>query len=357
MFLPIDVPAWLLPTVVVVAIASWGCTALVLRELTRRAILDRPNHRSSHSVPTPRGGGWGVMIAVLAGAAFLVGRPGTEGLAPVLAAVLGLMALSWLDDLKDLPARVRFAAQWLAVVVGLAMLPSDGRVFQGLLPFWLDRAVAALAWVWFINLFNFMDGIDGITGTEMAVLGLGLTVTWILGGERGAIVLLPAILAAAGLGFLGLNWHPARVFMGDVGSVPAGYLFGWLLLLAASSGYWVAALVLPAYYLADATLTLVRRALRREQVWKAHREHLYQQAVRRGWRHSEVVVRIAAAGLVLCGCAAGSVRLGPVMLVPATLATLGLLSWLARSSPQVALEAAPEATPAVAPAVAPKVAP
>jgi UDP-N-acetylmuramyl pentapeptide phosphotransferase/UDP-N-acetylglucosamine-1-phosphate transferase len=204
-----------------------------------------------------------------------------------------LAMVSWRDDLGHVPARWRLLAQILAVAAGLAVLDGDP-VFQGLLPPWLDLVAAALAWIWFVNLTNFMDGIDGITGVEAASIGIGLALV-------GAPAAPALILVSASLGFLRWNWHPARLFMGDVGSVPLGYLLGALLLMLAKGGAWAAALILPAYYLADATWTLVRRLLERKRVWEAHREHFYQQAVQRGWSHGRVAltVGIVNGGLVI----------------------------------------------------------
>src|SRR5690348_7122607 len=159
----------LLLTPLAVFLASWSLTGRVLAWLTRRAILDRPVARSAHRVPVPRGGGLALVPPVIA--AWLVlaalGRalPAAAGIA-VLAG--GLAALSWLDDVRSLPAWLRLGAHLAAAAIGLALLPGAGAVFQGVLPPLLDRVATALLWVWFINLFNFMDGIDGITGVETA---------------------------------------------------------------------------------------------------------------------------------------------------------------------------------------------
>jgi UDP-N-acetylmuramyl pentapeptide phosphotransferase/UDP-N-acetylglucosamine-1-phosphate transferase len=189
------------------------------------------------------------------------------------------------------------------VAVTMAALPG-GALFQGWLPPGLDAIATALIWVWFINLYNFMDGIDGIAGSEAAAIGLGLALVAGAGAARPPEIALPGIaIAAAAIGFLVWNWAPARIILGDVGSVPLGYLLGFLLRELALRGWWKAALILPLYFLADATLTLLRRLARGERVWQAHREHFYQRAVQRGLGHAAVVVRVIAADAVLIACA------------------------------------------------------
>jgi UDP-N-acetylmuramyl pentapeptide phosphotransferase/UDP-N-acetylglucosamine-1-phosphate transferase len=248
----------------------------------------------------------------------------------VLTAATGLLALSWLDDRRGLPAGLRFAVHFAAAVLGVAVLPADHLLFQGLLPLWADRMVAVPMLVWFINLYNFMDGIDGITGVETLSIGLGLTL--LSGGAP-----WPAAIAGAGLGFLAWNWHPARIFLGDSGSVPLGYLLGWLLLDTAGQGQWAAALILPAYYLADATITLGRRAWRGETLWQAHREHFYQRAVRGGWRHSTVAALVLAANTGLIALALPAATHPVAMLATAIVmvtAVLTLFAWIGRRAPR-----------------------
>ncbi len=272
----------------------------LLPHLRAHAILDHPNERSSHQTPTPKGGGI-IVVAVLALAWIAVGFFLEHG--PFLTwiipgAAMALAGLSWIDDLRGLPPITRLLGQIAAVTIVLILKPESDLFFQGLLPSALDPLIAGLLWVWFINLFNFMDGIDGITGVETLVIGLGLGL--IGSGPTG---LLGLIIAGAALGFLKWNWHPAKVFLGDVGSVPLGFLLGWLLLDFAAAGHWAAALILPAYYLADATTTLLRRAFRGEIVWHAHNQHFYQQAVKRGLSHATVSGAVLAAGVILIGLA------------------------------------------------------
>jgi UDP-N-acetylmuramyl pentapeptide phosphotransferase/UDP-N-acetylglucosamine-1-phosphate transferase len=288
---------------VLLAILSWAAVAAVRPILIRYRVVDAPNARSSHSAPKPRGAGLALLAVAFpawAASALVLDAPG--GTWTVLALALVLAAASFVDDLRGLPALPRFAMQGVAVTLGIAVFDA-GPVFQGVLPPWLDGLMAGLLWLWFVNLFNFMDGIDGITGVETISLGLGLALIAPLAGFSAGQVFPGLALASAAAGFLVWNWAPSKVFLGDVGSVALGYLLGWLLLLAAADGQWVAALILPAYYLADATLTLLARLLRGEKIWQAHKQHAYQRAVQRGWSHARTAGWIAAGNSLLIVCA------------------------------------------------------
>jgi UDP-N-acetylmuramyl pentapeptide phosphotransferase/UDP-N-acetylglucosamine-1-phosphate transferase len=309
-----------------------AATRAVLGVLRRKAILDVPNERSSHTVPTPRGGGWGLLAGLLPALAAIWAADG--GPPPAAAAALAgaalLAAVSWLDDRRSLGPLVRLAAQGAAAALLLWALPTDALVLQGAAPAWLDRLGTWLALVWFVNLFNFMDGIDGIAGAEAAAVGIGVALVALVAGIGGPLGGSGVALAAAALGFLVWNWHPARVFMGDVGSVPVGFLAGWLLIELAAAGALAAAALLPLYFVADATYTLLRRALRGERVWQAHREHAYQAAVRRGLRHDAVVLRVAALNAALLALAVLSVG-GPAQGAAAVAAGLALTGWTMRT--------------------------
>ena len=191
-----------------------------------------------------------------------------------------------------------------------------------------------VVWIWWINLFNFMDGIDGLAGCEAAAIGAGLLLFASVGaGADPALRALAAAVTGAAIGFLVWNWSPARIFLGDVGSVPLGYVLGFLLLGLAVRGNWRIALILPLYFLADATITLTRRILRGERVWQAHREHFYQQAVRRGLGHAAVAERVIAADLVLIGCGWASENgWGSISLAVSAATVAILLAALARGS-------------------------
>jgi len=286
--------------------AALAGTRLALSVLARRHVLDHPNERSSHTRPTPSGGGIAV-IAVIIVSWTMIGWGASEppaGLWPLLAVGVFLAAVSFIDDLRSLPPVPRLAAQAAAVAFILIQSPLQGPVFAGLLPPPADTIVAGILWVWFINLFNFMDGIDGIAGVETAAIGIGIALVAVLIGDDGSAALVGLTAAGAAAGFLCWNWQPAKIFMGDVGSVPIGFLLGWLLLGLASQGQWAAALILPLYFLGDATITLIRRGLRGEKVWTPHRQHYYQQAVKRGESHASVTGAVAQANVFLIALAA-----------------------------------------------------
>ncbi len=292
---------------IIVAATALLCglaTRALIPVLRRRNVLDRPNERSSHIVPIPRGGGIALIGTVLLAWLALRAAGWVSPAIPLvsLGAVL-LATICWIDDLRGLSPATRLAAQAAAVAIGLYGLPARPNALEGWLGPAAYFAAAGLVWVWWINLFNFMDGIDGLAGSEAAAIAGGLVLFATIGSgvDPGLASLAAAILGAA-LGFLASNWSPARVFLGDVGSAPLGYLTGFLLIGLAARGSWRIALILPFYFLADATITLLRRLARGERVWQAHRRHFYQQAVQKGLGHAAVVRRVIAADLMLIGC-------------------------------------------------------
>ncbi len=323
---------WSFPLIVFIGVfvASLAGTRLVLRVLRDRAILDHPNERSSHSTPTPKGAGIAVIPCIIAAwwlTAWATPEAAITG--AITAAALGLAVLSWVDDLRGLNPVWRLGAQVLAVAI--VFLSPDADIFfrelffGGLLPLGLDMVVAGLLWVWFINLFNFMDGIDGIAGVEAACIGIGIALVSVAAGLSGVVGAFGIAIAAAALGFLVWNWHPARIFLGDIGSVPLGFLLGALLLWLAANEQWAAAVILPLYYLADATITLLKRGIRGEKVWRAHRQHFYQQALAHGLSHDHVVRHVLFVDLVLVALAVAAAR---GWIVAAMISAPVLVLWL-----------------------------
>lgn len=325
--------------------STWILTRWITAWLTRRAVFDTPNQRSSHATPTPRGGGIAVLAVTVPLIAALVWLYRADEFAAwaVLGGTVALAVVSGVDDRSGLPVATRLFAHGICVAVALALIPAKFTLFQGLIPLGLDRLLAGLAWVWFVNLYNFMDGIDGLAGIETASIGIGVFVLAALigaqGGDSATVVGISGlILAATACGFLVHNWHPARIFLGDVGSVPLGFLLGWYLLTLAMWGYWVAALILPAYYLADSGITIAGRALRGEKIWQAHAGHFYQRAVQRGWSHARVARFIGGGNIMLLAVAALSSQVLDEMgnwicLGGAALIVAMMLVWLARAAP------------------------
>ncbi len=278
-----------------------SATRTALAYLQRHQLLDRPNDRSSHTIPTPRGGGLGVVPPLLVVWAGLAATgPGAGWAWRIMGGAAVLMAASWLDDRRSLPALPRLLLQAAMVGMAVAALPAGAHVLPAWVPMPIDRILTGLVWLWFVNLFNFMDGIDGITGIETFSLGLGIVLVAVFSGAAMGLIPFAAATGAAGLAFLAWNWHPARVFLGDVGSIPLGFILGGLLVHLATAGLLTAALILPAIYLADTSITLVRRLARGEAIWQAHRQHFYQQPVKAGYGHDQVarVILIANAALI-----------------------------------------------------------
>jgi UDP-N-acetylmuramyl pentapeptide phosphotransferase/UDP-N-acetylglucosamine-1-phosphate transferase len=319
----------LLPAAVAVAtgVFCWLATGAIIPILRRRDMLDYPNERSSHFDPTPRGGGIAVTISILLAwiALHKVGLVASSFVSIALGTSL-LALVSWIDDLRGLSPGMRLVAQGAAVTIGILVLPSTRSALEAWLGSTLFFVAAGLVWVWWINLFNFMDGIDGLAVSEAAAICSGLLLFALVGdGADPAAALLAAGIIGAALGFLVWNWSPARIFLGDVGSVPLGYLSGFLLLDLASRGRWKIALILPLYFLADATITLLRRLLAGERVWEPHRQHFYQQAVRNGLPHSAVVKRVIAANLLLIGCGWAAENGRAVISLSAAIVTVAVL--------------------------------
>jgi UDP-N-acetylmuramyl pentapeptide phosphotransferase/UDP-N-acetylglucosamine-1-phosphate transferase len=266
--------------------------------LAWRLATDIPNDRSLHVLPTPRVGGWGIApVSVLA---ILL-------LAPSLwCAALGaalLAAVSQVDDRRGLPARVRFAAHLIAVVAFVTIYPAP-------VTWWLLIAIAFLM-LWVVNLYNFMDGADGLAG-GMALFGFGgYTIAALISVHPlRELAFACAAITGAASGFLRFNFHPARVFLGDAGSISLGFLagalgyWGWF---HGSWPIWFPALVF-APFITDASITLARRLLRGERFWQAHREHYYQRMVRSGMGHARTAIAwyaVMATGIMIALCVLG----------------------------------------------------
>ena len=307
-----DVGSWTIIGIPILAAALCASALLLLLPWLKSSALAHPVDRSSHREPTPQGGGLGVVLAVLMVtwlAAALAGPlpAGTLTLLSTLTAAIGLLTLiGLLDDIHTLSPAPRLLVQLLAVGLVVVLLPADAR-FVSTLPLWIERACLVLLGVWFVNLVNFMDGIDWMTVAEAVPITAAVAIFGLGGIVPPTVTLVALALLGAMLGFAPFNRPVARLFLGDVGSLPIGLVLGWLLLLLAASGHFAAALLLPLYYLADASITLFLRFRRGETVWKAHRTHFYQRAVAGGLTVPAVVARVFATNVVLAALAAASV--------------------------------------------------
>jgi Fuc2NAc and GlcNAc transferase len=293
-------------TGVLMVLAGAAAAALAVGAVRRyalaRSILDLPNERSSHHLPTPSGGGLGLIIPFLAlvGGFLAVGGALTMAFVLALFAIATLAVIGWIDDRAGVSVPVRLAVHVAAAltILPLAMAPAaaagaaDGKVVTA------ATVIAAGAWVFAgvsaINVVNFMDGIDGLIGSQLLLFGVHLA---LLATPGTAAFGWGLLLAATCAGFLVWNWPPARIFMGDAGSGALGLaaVVGGALLVR---GHGIPPLIafLPLYALfLDAATTLVRRILRRERIWEAHRSHLYQRLANSGWGHRRVTLLFAAA--------------------------------------------------------------
>jgi glycosyltransferase WbpL len=284
---------------------SAALTLLVRRHALSRGVLDCPNARSSHSQPTPRGGGMGIVLVVSAATVLFIRQDPADAAVSwaILAGGLAVAVVGYLDDRSSLPVRARIvvhvaSAAWAVYVLG-GMPPIQWGTNIVHLGFWGDL-LAVFAIVWMLNLFNFMDGIDGIAASEavfVAAAGAGLC-WWV--GIHSITAATAAMVAAASFGFLLWNWPPAKIFMGDVGSGYLGYVLSVLALAAARQhrGMLYAWLILGGAFFSDATVTLLRRMLSAQRIFEAHRSHAYQRLATRWGGHKPVTITFLGVNMV-----------------------------------------------------------
>lgn len=307
---------------IVATVACGALTALLIPRLRGAEVLDQPNARSLHVIAVPRGAGLAIALVVtlLQLALVISGLWSSEPALVTIGVAAGFAALGWSDDRASRSVAMRFALQAVLSVafVSLALPPEIN---------WPLRGLLCVAVMWAVNLFNFMDGADGLAGVQTVAASVGIAVLLSATEQRGA-ALSAAALAGAAAGFLAWNWHPARIFLGDVGSYFIGFELAALVILSIDTevGPWPA-LILVAPFVVDATLTLGARAVRGAPVWRAHREHVYQLLVLRGWSPARVS---SALGLVVVGLCWPAAALAMVYGVTSALFVYGLLAiiWL-----------------------------
>jgi UDP-N-acetylmuramyl pentapeptide phosphotransferase/UDP-N-acetylglucosamine-1-phosphate transferase len=324
------------PLIVVSAAIATAALLALLRPMLVRVALAAPNARSSHRQPTPQGGGVAVVAATIAISAiavfgFAFSPDVAERLLPVLGAVLLLAAVGCLDDIFLLGTVPRLLVQGIAVGIVLVALPADMRVLPWL-PEWLERGLLFVGGVAFVNLVNFMDGIDWMMVVEVVPITAGVALIGVLEPLPAEAVPVALALGGAMIGFAPFNRPVARLFLGDVGSLPIGLLVGWLLVLVASAGHLAAAVLLPLYFIADATVTMLRRLRAGERLWEAHRTHFYQRASDNGFSTMQIVARVFAVNVVLVALAVVSVVVASrAVCIGAVAAGCTLVAWMMAS--------------------------
>ncbi|NCX93902.1 MAG: glycosyltransferase family 4 protein, partial [Gammaproteobacteria bacterium] len=287
----------------VLFLIAMGLTYGVRKLALKKSILDIPNHRSSHRVPTPRGGGLGFVVAFYVGLFLLriLHRVDTS----LFLALLGGILVAWIgyrDDRGEVKARWRALVQLLAAIWGIYWLGGASHWDFGVgvisIPFVLS-VLAVIATVWFINLYNFMDGIDGIAGMETVFAATAAGI--FLGLQGSELASVCVVFAASTLGFLVWNWPPAKIFMGDIGSGFLGYVFAMLIWASnnthqLSLPFWITLFFI---FIFDTTYTLIYRIIQGKKWYLAHREHGYQRLVQAGFSHRTVTVGVLILNLVL----------------------------------------------------------
>ena len=296
---------WVVAVVVAVTFISSGILVGVVRAYAlKKNIVDLPNARSSHMAPTPRAGGIAIVLSFVASLVALCFCQIIDARTTAVLIVAGcaIAGVGFLDDRQQLTAKSRFTVHVAAAAFFVALLggiPEAELARWGMAEFWIGSAFAVLVLAWGTNLFNFMDGIDGIAASEAIFMSTAVAyLGWLDGGDFGITVAM-LCLAAATLGCLVWNWPPALIFMGDVGSGFLGFMVTALAIVACQRGS-IPIEVLPilgGVFLVDATVTLLRRLVRGDRLLEAHRMHAYQRLARRWQRHRPVTLLVITINL------------------------------------------------------------
>jgi Fuc2NAc and GlcNAc transferase len=301
------------------AVGSWLLSWAVLRRARAKAWLDVPNERSSHTSPTPRGGGLAILAALAASvvAATMMHLVESRVAIGIGGGAILVGLVGFVDDLRGLRPFTRAAIHIVAAALAIAWTGGPpllllGQSLPAVIVAWF---IAILVIVWCVNLYNFMDGIDGLAASEAVIVGAAAGLIFFSVGAISPGV-LALLTAASSLGFVVWNWQPAKIFMGDVGSGTLGFVFGALAVTSqrSASTPMMVVLLLLAVFIADATITLLRRMLRGERWYEAHRSHAYQRLVQHGWSHATVTLCVIGVNLGLALLAWWGTRSGAIIL-------------------------------------------
>ena len=284
---------------IILFVFSFLLTYLIKHYAIKKSLFDIPNHRSSHTVPVPHGGGIAIAVTWFIGLTYLYNTHDIDiRLYNALMSGIIISVVSYLDDLYELSAKLRIIIQSFVALLGLYFIGGFETLNLGL--FTIDNQIltnifAFLLIIWFINLYNFLDGIDGYAGSEAIFLAVA---GFILYGDTHFLILISAVF-----GFLIWNWHKAKIFMGDVGSTLLGYnvaIFTLYYANESSQDFWVWIILFGIFWF-DATITLFRRYKNREKLSQAHKKHAYQRLNQSGWSHDKVVIYSMLVNLLLFG--------------------------------------------------------
>ncbi|MDR0329846.1 MAG: UDP-phosphate alpha-N-acetylglucosaminyltransferase [Rickettsia sp.] len=288
-------------------IATSFLTWLLISSLPSFGVVDIPDPRRVHSRITPRGGGLAIVIVVII-ALIAYEYFSTKTLIhsiKIVPLLLIISTISFLDDLISIPIFVRLIFHIICSTIAIFLFLFPVVLFHHELPLYIDFVLSIIGLIIFLNIYNFLDGIDGISGAESIHLSITILILCYLKSDIiiniNFIIVLNIIILACSIGFLIFNWHPAKIFLGDVGSISLGFLLGLcLLLISASSVHlFVASSIASLYYLADGGLTILIRLVNKEKIWQPHLKHFFQKAVRNGKSHKEVVSRIIICNILL----------------------------------------------------------
>ncbi|WP_417905214.1 UDP-phosphate alpha-N-acetylglucosaminyltransferase [Candidatus Tisiphia endosymbiont of Micropterix aruncella] len=288
-------------------IATSFLTWLLISSLPSFGVVDIPDPRRVHSRITPRGGGLAIVIVVIIAliAYEYFGAKTLINSIKIVPLLLIISTISFLDDLISIPIFVRLIFHIICSTIAIFLFLSPAVLFHHELPLYIDFVLSIIGLIVFLNIYNFLDGIDGISGAESIHLSITILILCYLKSDIiiniNFIIMLNIIILACSIGFLIFNWHPAKIFLGDVGSISLGFLLGLcLLLISASSVHlFVASSIASLYYLADGGLTILIRLVNKEKIWQPHLKHFFQKAVRNGKSHREVVSRIIICNILL----------------------------------------------------------
>ncbi len=288
-------------------IATSFLTWLLISSLPSFGVVDIPDPRRVHNRITPRGGGLAIVIVVIIGLItheYFVTKTLINSI-KIIPLLLIISTISFLDDLISIPVFIRLIVHIICSTISIVLFLSPALLFHHELPLYIDFVLSIIYLTTFLNIYNFLDGIDGISGAESIHLSITILILCYLKYDIiiniNFIIVINIIILGCSIGFLIFNWHPAKIFIGDVGSISLGFLLGLCLILISSSSIhlFIASSIASLYYMTDGGLTILIRLLNKEKIWQPHLKHFFQKAVRNGKSHREVVCRIIICNILL----------------------------------------------------------